>query len=288
MTAIRDIMQQGARALRDAGIEGARLDASVLLAHVLGVERAWLYTYPERDVSPEEQRRFLALVERRAHGEPVAYLVGHKEFYGLDFVVDQRVLIPRPETELLVEAALAIIRSRLADGHAPLVADIGTGSGAIPIALAVTEPRLPYLYASDISAGALAVARLNCQRHHVEDRVRLLQGDLLAPLPEPVDILTANLPYVGVEEMDSLAADVRAYEPHVALFSGPQGLDLLRRFAEETRSAGKLRPGAALLLEIGYQQCEPLIALFQAIWPQAAITSMKDYSGQDRLLQIFV
>jgi release factor glutamine methyltransferase len=288
MTAIRDVMQQGARALRDAGIQGARLDASVLLAHVLGVERAWLYAHPEREVAPEEQRRFLALIERRAHGEPVAYLVGHKEFYGLDFVVDQRVLIPRPETELLVDAALAVIRQRMADGQVPLVADIGTGSGAIPIALAVTEPRLPYLYASDISAGALAVARLNCQRHHVEDRVRLLQGDLLAPLPEPVDILTANLPYVGLEEMDVLAADVRAYEPHVALFSGPQGLDLLRRFAAETRRAGKLRPGAALLLEIGYQQREPLIALFQAIWPQAAITSMKDYSGQDRLLQIFV
>jgi release factor glutamine methyltransferase len=288
MSAIRDIMQQGTRALRDAGIASARLDASVLLAHVLGIERGTLYAHPEREATAEEQSRFRALIERRARGEPVAYLVGHKEFYGLDFVVDQRVLIPRPETELLVETALGIIRQRLASGQMPLVADIGTGSGAIPIALAVTEPRLPYLYASDISVGALAVAQLNCQRHHVEQRVRLLQGDLLAPLPEPADILTVNLPYVGYEEMDSLAADVYAYEPHEALFSGPQGLNLLRRFAEETRTSGKLRPGAALLLETGYQQREPLTELFQAIWPQARITISKDYSGQDRLLQIFI
>src|SRR5205823_3907553 len=137
--------------------------------------------------------------------------------------------IPRPETELLVEAALKTCRQMLAAKRTPIVADIGTGSGVIPVTLAVLEPHLPYLYASDISADALNVAYLNCRRHHVEHRVRLLLGDLLVPLPEPIDILTANLPYVGIDEMAELAPDVRAYEPHLALFSGPKGLDLLRR-----------------------------------------------------------
>jgi len=152
---------------------------------------------------------------------------------GLTFLLTNVVLIPRPETELLVEAALKVCRQMLAVGRTPVVADIGTGSGIIPVTLAVLEPRLPYLYASDISADALEVAFLNCQRHQVEDRVRLLHGDLLAPLPEPVDILTANLPYVGTDEMDDLPPDVRAYEPRLALFSGPDGLDLLHRFLQD-------------------------------------------------------
>src|SRR6266704_3399725 len=176
----------------------------------------------------EQEQQFQQLLERRKQGEPVAYLVNSQEFFGLDLLVDQRVLIPRPETELLVEAALKCIRSRLASGRTPLIADIGTGSGAIPI--------------------ALAVARLNCQRHGVEQRIRLLQGDLLAPLPEPVDILTANLPYVGTDEMEILAPDVREYEPHLALFSGSQGLDLLHRFFIEAQQPKTLRDGAVLLL----------------------------------------
>ncbi len=219
-------------------------------------------------------------------GEPVAYLTGHKEFYGLDFFVDNRVLIPRPETELLVEAALAAAREMLARAYVPIIADIGTGSGAIPITLAVQEPRLAYLYATDISADALAVARLNAERHHVESRIRFLQGDLLAPLPEAVDIITANLPYIGTGEMSGLAPDVRAYEPHLALFSGPSGLDLLNRFFAEVQRPGVLNEHAVLLLEIGYRQREALTRLVRAIWPRASITFQKDYTGWDRLLQI--
>jgi release factor glutamine methyltransferase len=231
MTTIRDALEQGTAALTLAGqTPKPRLDAQVLLSHVLDVERATLYTYPEHLLTAQQEQQFSQLIERRKLGEPIAYLTGHKEFFGLDFLVDRRVLIPRPETELLVEAALSIIRERLADARVPVVADIGTGSGIIPITLAVQEPRLPYLYASDISSDALAVARLNCQRHAVEQRVRLLQGDLLAPLPEPIDLLTANLPYVGTDEMEVLTPEVHAYEPHLALFSGDQGLDAMRRF----------------------------------------------------------
>jgi release factor glutamine methyltransferase len=286
MTTIQQALEQGTLTLTHAGQANARLDAQVLLSHTLQVERSMLYAYPERTLTPEQEQQFLTLVERRSQGEPVAYLTGHKEFYGLDFVVDKRVLIPRPETELLVEAALNACRQMLEAGRAPIVADIGTGSGIIPVTLAVLEPRLPYLYASDISAGALDVAYLNCQRHHVEQRVRLLRGDLLTPLPEPIDILTANLPYIGTDELHDLAPDVRVYEPHLALFSGPRGLDLLRRFFMELQRSRKLAEGAVILVEIGYRQREPLTSLLHEIWPQAKIAFTKDYAGWDRVLQV--
>jgi len=282
-------INRGATELPEAPLReqtSALLDAQVLLSHVLQVDRALLYAYPERLLTPEQEQEFRKLIECREQGEPMAYLIGHKEFYGLEFLVDKRVLIPRPETELLVETALGFIRSMLDTGQVPVVADIGTGSGAIPIVLAVREPRLPYLYASDISAEALDVARLNSLRHHVERRIRLLQGDLLDPLPEPVDLLIANLPYVGATEMDLLAPDVRAYEPHLALFSGPYGLDLLYRLLTEAKQSGILDRGARVMLEIGYQQREPLAALIRELWPQASTTFKQDYSGWDRILQI--
>src|SRR5258708_31081773 len=193
MTTIRDALEQGTAALTLVGqTPKPRLDAQVLLSHVLDVERSTLYTYPERLLTAQQEQQFSQLIERRKLGEPIAYLTGHKEFFGLDFLVDRRVLIPRPETKLPVEAALSIIHERLAGARVPVVADIGTGSGIIPITLAVQEPRLPYLYGSDISGDALAVSRLNCPPHAVEQRIRLLQGDLLAPLPEPIDLLTAK------------------------------------------------------------------------------------------------
>jgi release factor glutamine methyltransferase len=220
--------------------------------------------------------------------KPIAYIVGHQAFYGLDFIVDQRVLIPRPETELLVDAALHEIQLRFSQGTIPVVADVGTGSGAIPIAVAVTEPRLPYIYACDISPDVLEVARQNCERHHVTDRVRLLTGDLIAPLPEPVDVLLANLPYVGLDEMAEMSQDVLAYEPHLALFSGPHGLDLLFKLCKEVRFSGTLREGGVMLLEIGYQQCEPLTHLLHELWPQAIVTCHKDFAGWDRLVQLSI
>src|SRR6266702_2590088 len=286
MTTIHQALEQATLSLTQADQTNARLDAQLLLSHTLRTERSFLYAYPEHVLTSKQEQHYQTLIERRSRGEPIAYLIGHKEFYGLDFLIDKRVLIPRPETELLVEAALNACRKMLDAGRTPIVADIGTGSGAIPVTLAVLEPRLLYLYASDISADALDVAYLNCLRHHVEDRVRLLHGDLLAPLPEPVDVLTANLPYVGTGEMDMLAPDVRAYEPHLALFSGTHGLDLLYRFFTEAQKSGKLKEHALLLLEIGYQQREPLKRLLSEIWPQATVTFAKDFSGWDRLLKV--
>lgn len=285
---VQQALEQGIALLTQAGQETARLDAQVLLGYVLGVERATLYAHPEIGLTSEQERQFFTLVERRGRGEPVAYLVGHKEFYGLDFLVDRRVLIPRPETELLVETALSVCREKLDAGQLPIVADIGTGSGAIPITLAVQEPRLPYVYATDISTDALEVARLNCRRYHVEQRVRLLHGDLLGPLPEPVDVFTANLPYVGTNEMDILDVDVRSYEPHVALFGGPDGLDVLRRLFLQARQSRVVREGSVFLLEIGYRQQEPLTELVRAVWPRAVVAFKKDFAGWDRLLQVRV
>jgi release factor glutamine methyltransferase len=267
-------------------VQSAQLDAQILLCHVLEIERPALYAYPEREVSHCQEQRYLTLIARRKQHEPIAYLTGHKEFYGLDFFVDKRVLIPRPETELLVERSLEVIRRSMAGGDVPVVADIGTGSAAIPIALALAEPRISCLYGTDISADALEVARLNCQRHHVTERVRLLQGDLIAPLPEPVDVLLANLPYIGTDEMDDIPPDVRFYEPQQALFGGPDGLGLLHRLGEEVRRCNMLKPAGVLLLEIGYQQRAQLTYLIHEIWHDATITCLQDNAGFDRILQV--
>jgi release factor glutamine methyltransferase len=286
MTTIHQALEQAALSLAQADQTGARLDAQVLLSHTLHVDRSFLYAYPGHVLTSEQEQQYQMLIELRSQGEPIAYLTGHKEFYGLDFLVDKRVLIPRPETELLVEAALNACEQMFDTGYTPVVADIGTGSGAIPVTLAINEPRLPYLYASDISTDALDVAYLNCLRHHVEDRVRLLHGDLLAPLPEPVDILTANLPYVGTGELEDLPLDVRAYEPHIALFSGPLGLDLMLRFFQELKRSHKLKASAVLLLEIGYRQQESLTSMLHEIWPSATLAFAKDFSGWYRVLQV--
>ena len=283
---IKELLTQGIQSLTSTGHEDARRDTQVLLTHALKVERSILYAYPEREVTFEQAGRFFQLIERRKSGEPIAYLIGHREFYGHDFLVDKRVLIPRPETEVLEEVPLAAIQQKIVSGQIPVVADIGTGSGAIPVTIALEETRLPYLYACDISTDALQVARLNCQYHHVETRVRLLQGNLLAPLPESVDILTANLPYVGTEEMDMLSPEVKMYEPPQALFSGPQGLDLLRRFCRDAARPGILNPHAIILLEIGYSQRKLLSQLLHQLWPQAQVDYRKDYADWDRLVQI--
>lgn len=269
-----------------AGVENARLDAQILLRFAAHIEHSILYAYPERMVSPEQELLYLTLLERRRQHEPIAYITGHKEFYGLDFYVDSRVLVPRPETELLVEAALTSVHRRLNIGQTPIVADIGTGSGAIAVTMAVTEPRLSYIYACDISADALEVAHINAQHLHVAERIRFLQGHLIAPLPEPVDLLLANLPYVGTDEMSSMTADVLSYEPHRALFSGPQGQDLLYQFCVDVKQSGILRIAGEMILEIGYQQGEMVAQLIRELWPQANIVVRKDYASHDRLLLV--
>ncbi|HEU5440048.1 MAG TPA: peptide chain release factor N(5)-glutamine methyltransferase [Ktedonobacterales bacterium] len=260
------------------------LDAQVLLGHVTGAPRATLLAYPERALTAEETSRFADLIARRRAGEPVAYLTGHREFMGLDFLTDRRALIPRPETELLVEAALAEVRARIERGEAPIAADIGTGSGAIALAVAVHEPRLARIYATDVSAEALALAAENAAQLGVAGRVTFLQGDLLAPLPEPVDLLLANLPYVAPRDATILADDVRRYEPALALYGARDGLGHLRRFFAE--APAHLRSGAALLVEFGYDQRTAVEALACETFPGAEVRVGADLAGWDRYAMV--
>lgn len=258
------------------------LDAQVLLAHVTGMGRPALIAFPERALAAEQAAAYADLVARRVAREPVAYLTGHREFLGLDFLTDRRALIPRPETELLVEAALADARARLdrAPARPPVAADIGTGSGAIAVSLAALEPRLPYIYATDVSPDALALAAENAARLGVAARVRFVQGDLLAPLPEPVDLLLANLPYVAPREGPSLAADVQRYEPSLALYGADDGLGHLRRFFVE--APAHLRPGATVIVEFGWDQRAAVEALARAALPGCGVRIGADLAGWDR------
>jgi len=266
--------------------ESAALDAQLLLAHVAGLPRTTILAYPERPLAPEDAERYAALVARRVAREPVAYLTGHREFMGLDFLTDARALIPRPETELLVEAALTEVRDRLAEAMspAPVVVDIGTGSGAIAVALAQLEPRLDTIYATDVSADALTLARENAQRLGVAHRIRFLEGDLLLPLPEPVDVLLANLPYVAPRDAPTLADDVSRYEPSLALYGGDDGLGHLRRLFAQIPT--RLKPGATIMLEFGYDQRAAVVTLAHTTFPMVDIRIVADYAGWDRLAVI--
>jgi len=244
------------------------LDADVLLADALGISKELLYAHPEAPVGEDAEAAFRALLDRRAAGEPVAYLRGWKEFYGLRFSVDPRVLIPRPETETLVEAILA--------SGARLVADIGTGSGAIAVALATRSPACRVI-ATDISQAALAVARANVAAHGVADRVELRQGDLLAPIRERLDAVAANLPYLtdasveeGTRERSSLA-----FEPRSAVLAGADGLALIRRAIADLPRV--LAPGGA-----GYFECDPPQARLLAREHGGAI--LRDLAGNERVL----
>ncbi len=283
----------GVERIAASGAPTPKLDASVLLARVLDVPRTVLLAYPERACDAGPVARYAAWVTRRAAGEPVAYITGHKEFMGLDLTVDPRVLVPRPETELVVEAALAALSERLGepeddDDAVPdtsqpdvLAADIGTGSGAIAVALASLEPRIGRVFAVDVSPGALAVARHNADRHHVSDRISWLEGDLLAPLPVPVDLIVANLPYVTTDPAE-VDPNVARYEPQVALFAGGDGLALIRRFVAS--APGKLRPGGTLVMEFGYQQRAAIADLLADRLPAARVTFGVDYAGWDRFV----
>ena len=275
--------------LRDAGSPTASLDAQVILAYILDAERSWLFAHYDRELSPTEAERYTDFIARRAAREPVAYLVGRKEFYGLDLQVDNRVLIPRPETELLVDAVLDWIEDCCADSEGAdpvLVADVGTGSGAIALAVAAETPHA-YVYATDVSADALDVARHNAERLKLEQRVAFYQGDMLDPLPEPVHILVANLPYVPRDEYQSLDVDVHDYEPRMALESGPEGLDAIRRLLMQAPE--KMRPDGLIILEIGHDQGEAVAALATELLPQARWVSVdQDYSGYDRVVRILM
>jgi release factor glutamine methyltransferase len=292
--------------------ETPRLDAELLLAHVLGWSRARILAERRETLSGAQQAALGGLVVRRAAREPIAYLIGHKEFYGLDFLVNRDVLIPRPETELLVDRALAVARQMTTDHqpnketrrqgegeHIPqaislsprlpislssrssvVIADIGTGSGCIAVALAVHLPQA-LVYAVDISPEALSVARRNTERHGVMERVRLTEGDLLDALPEPVDVLVSNPPYTILMEVE---VGVQWYEPHLALDGGTDGLGVYRRLL--AAAPAKLQPNGAVLLEIGATQGTAVTDLALTYFPAARINVYQDLAGLDRVVVV--
>jgi release factor glutamine methyltransferase len=224
----------------------ARRDAELLLLHVTGLSRTSLLTHPEQPLSLAELEAYFQAVERRAQSEPIQYITGEQEFYGLAFHVTPAVLIPRPETEHLVEKAIEVAQRYSASARA---LDIGTGSGAIAVALAYHLPNLPVV-ATDISPAALAIAHANAVRHAVADRIRFVQCDLFPNDAGPFNLICSNPPYIADSEV--LESQVAAYEPHAALFAGPTGLEVYRRLIP--RAAASLASGGTLLLEIGHGQ----------------------------------
>nr|WP_129630743.1 peptide chain release factor N(5)-glutamine methyltransferase [Candidatus Oscillochloris fontis] len=255
-----------------------RLDAELLLTHLLGWSRARLLAERDAPIPPQVAEAFMALVERRASGEPVAYLVGHKEFYGYELLVDRRVLVPRPETELLVEVALAMLGDHTAAWR---IADLGSGSGAIAIALGLQLPHAQ-IEAVDLSPAALEVAAANVERHALSGRVRLVLGDLCAPLAGQYDLIVSNPPYTILAEVEP---NVLAHEPHLALEGGgADGADLYRRiFAAAPRY---LRAGGSVLCEIGAWQGEIVSALAQAAFPMAEVRLFHDLAGHPRVVRV--
>ena len=250
LSSVREALAAASDALRAAGIETPRLDAELLLAEATGWDRARLAASPEDGVPADAGRRFGEMVRRRLRREPVAYLLGRKGFRSIELVVDRRVLVPRPETELLVELALELQPSR--------VLDMGTGSGAIALAIAAELPSCE-LIATDISSAALEVARLNAERLSLGDRVEFVEA-MLPPEPLQLDLIVANLPYVAEREWAGLEPEVTKWEPREALLAGPDGLDVLRAAIPVAATAAP-----ALALEVGIHQAQPVSEmLFEA------------------------
>lgn len=278
----RTIGEALARARALCAAEGATLTpttAQALLAHVTGRGRAWLFAHAEEPLGAEAAEHFVSLLERAAEGEPLAYLVGEREFYGLPFSVTPDVLIPRPETEALVDLALAWAHTRSLPS--PRIVDVGTGSGAIAVTLALKLPHARVI-GVDISWEALLIARVNAQRHGVAERLSLVLGDLLEALIGPFDAILANPPYVSEAELEAL--EVGRWEPRVALDGGPDGLDLVRRLLEQAPK--RLAPGGLLALEIGADQGDRVAALCRATFPHAEVAILPDLAGLDRVVRV--
>ncbi len=278
MTTVRKALGEAKQRIGVAS-DGASLDAQVLLAETLGVDRAYLLAHPEAELTEQQAARFAGLVSRIAGGEPLPYILGRRAFYDRELIVTPDVLIPRPETELLLERALNAARGLAA----PVVADIGTGSGALAVTFAANVPDAG-VFAVDVSAAALSVARRNARAQGVMDRIAFLHGDLLTPLIERgvrLDILMANLPYIATGELAALA--VSRHEPLQALDGGADGLALIRRLLGQVEKVSK--PGAVIFLEIGAGQGEAVLALAGGL-PLSGAEVFNDYAGLDRVVEL--
>jgi release factor glutamine methyltransferase len=297
---VRTALKTGIAELREAGVPSFTLSAELLLLHVATRDRTWLYSHPEENLPQEITDRFFALIARRAAGEPTQYLTGQQEFWGLEFEVTPAVLIPRPETEHVIEVALDRLalrevragRPQKTIGEGLQIADIGTGSGCIAIALAKELPKAEFV-ATDISRAALEVAGRNAVRHGVGGRIRFVQGDLLersgeeritsgeTAAPLLFDLVVSNPPYIGRREAPTLAREVRDHEPEIALFGGEEGYELYGNLISQ--SATNLNPGGILVLELGHDSLPAVQPLLDAAnWTRVGVTN--DLAGIPRVI----
>jgi release factor glutamine methyltransferase len=285
---VRTALKQGLALLREAHIPSFTLAAELLLLYVLHRDRTWLYAHPEEQLSTTDTERFFALIARRANGEPTQHLTGKQEFWGLEFEVTPDVLIPRPETEHMIEVALDRLAVReIRAGRKPTfggeglqIADIGTGSGCIAVALAKELPGAT-IYATDISPAALAVAKRNATRHSVAGQINFIECNLLDTTAAHFDLIVSNPPYIGRREAETLMREVRDHEPEIALYGGEDGYELYADLI--TESAAHLNPGGLLVLELGHNSLPTVQPLLDApTWTNVAVTN--DLAGIPRVI----
>ena len=277
---VADAWHAGREHLVALGVDEAGITAEVLLRHSVGWTRAELYLRWHQPLAAGACARYQALLAERGAGRPVAYVIGHREFMGLDFAVDERVLIPRPETELLVETVLDLVR----DTPAPTIVDVGTGSGAIAVSIAAARPDAA-LVATDLSGDALAVAEINAARHGVTGRVRFLQGDLLEPLARRrscVHVVASNPPYVDPAIATTLPREIRSYEPALAVVAPGYGESVHARLADQ--APGVLAPGGWLVMEVAAGQAERVVELLKRPTPYEDVIVRRDGIGWERVV----
>lgn len=280
---LAEVINDAALKLATSGVANARLDAEVLLSHIVKKDRAWLFTHIHDELDTESRRVFEAAIQRRAQREPLQYIIGKQEFWGLDLAVTPDVLIPRPETELVVESALKIITRR--DQQVTIV-DLCTGSGCISVSLAKELPSAR-IFAADLSDKALAIARENALRHGVSERIRFLEGNLFQPLKEldirgAVDIIVSNPPYVQSGDHASLQPEVRDFEPELALIAGPRGTEIHQKIINEAPEY--LKQHGALIMELGLGQAELLARMAQKTGAYGVPEVLKDLAGIERVI----
>jgi release factor glutamine methyltransferase len=282
---IRDLLKVTADYLREKGAEAPRLCAELLLAHQLKTERIQLYLDFDKPLSGPELEGYRSLIRRRLNGEPLQYITGRQEFWSMEFEVGSGVLIPRPESELLVEETLTLLRKENPnDTQEPCILDLGTGCGALILALA-RELREARLFACDMSSEALVFARRNARTWDPAGRISFFQGDFFAPLKEkffPFDLIVTNPPYVATQVLETLRPEVRRHEPHLALDGGPEGLDCIRRILREAPDF--LRPRGWLLLEMDPEQTETALAWMDRSGHFEENYRIKDYSQRYRVV----
>ena len=281
MPLLRTVVQDTHQKLEAAGIPDARLEAEVLVMNVMRMARQSIFAEQETEVSSQQQETLGALLARRYKREPLAYILGMREFYGINVVLTPAVLIPRPETEGLVEHALFIAMMGM-ESRELTIADVGTGSGAIAINLAIHLPAAK-IFAVDVADAVLDVAAYNIRTHGVGDRVTLGIGDLLDAVPEPVDLIIANLPYIPSDRISTLQPEVQQ-EPVLALDGGPDGLDLIRRLLIQAED--KLKPTGIILLEMDPEQIPLVQGLVKHHFPEGTSNVETDLAGIDRILTI--